>query len=171
VNILNGVIITKARLLVRRCGVSDPFHIAKEIGAEVYFTDLGLLKGMYACIKRNRFIVINNTLDPPTQKIVCAHELGHDQLHREMAKNRWLQEFMIYNMNERPEYEANVFAAEILLPDDDILALLDDGLDIEQVARVMDSDVNLVALKLAALARQGYPIRQGLEYKGNFLKE
>ncbi|MCL1790376.1 MAG: ImmA/IrrE family metallo-endopeptidase [Peptococcaceae bacterium] len=166
---MNEAILTKARLLVRRCGTNDPFRIAEATGAQIHFTDLGSLKGMYACIKRNRFVVVNNTLDPALQKIVCAHELGHDQFHREMAANKWLQEFMIYNMNQRPEYEANVFAAEILLPDDAILTLLDDGLDIEQVARAMDSDVNLVALKLAALTRQGYQFRQPPEYTGTFL--
>ena len=44
------------------------------------------LKGMYRVIKRNRFIFLNNSLDENMLRIVCAHELGHDQLHRNMAK-------------------------------------------------------------------------------------
>ncbi|MDR0453595.1 MAG: ImmA/IrrE family metallo-endopeptidase [Deferribacteraceae bacterium] len=145
---MNDVIISKAKKLVKRCGNTDPFRIASEIGVKVHFSELGMMKGMYAYIKRNRYVVVNNTIDENMQKIVCAHELGHDQLHREMAKNKWTQEFMVFNMNERPEYEANIFATEILLPDEQIIELARDGLDIEQIARAMYSDVNLVACHL-----------------------
>ena len=124
---MNSDIIKRARQLVRYSETSDPFRIARDIGIEVHYENLGKQKGMYAFIKRNRFIVINNQLDERTQRIVCAHELGHDQFHRELAKNKWLQEFMIYNMGQRTEYEANVFASEVLLPDDELLELTDEG--------------------------------------------
>ena len=155
--------------LVRQCETNDPFRIARETGAEIFFRDLGKLKGMYACIKRNRYIVVNQNMGAWLQKLVCAHELGHDQLHRELAVNRWMQEFMIYNMNQRPEYEANVFAAELLLRDGDMLELSDGGLDVEQIARAMYSDVNLVALKLGLLSQKGHRFRQ-FDYKSDFLK-
>jgi Zn-dependent peptidase ImmA (M78 family) len=166
---MNGDIIKKAQALVRKSETTNPFRIADDIGAEVKFYDLGNLKGMYACIKRNRFIVINNRLDEYTQRIVCAHELGHDQLHRDLAKDTWLREFMIYNMNNRTEYEANVFACEVLLPSGEILELVNQGFDIEQIAREMCTDVNLVALKLAALSRQGYKLGR-FESRNDFLR-
>lgn len=84
--------------LVKRCGTRDPFEIAADIGVEVMFCDnFGPLKGMYRVIKRNRFIFINNQLSEQMQRIVCAHELGHDQLHRNLAKDNPLRElcFMI----------------------------------------------------------------------------
>jgi Zn-dependent peptidase ImmA (M78 family) len=167
---MNREIVDAARRLIRRAGTGDPFDIARELGVSVRFERLGSLKGMYAVIKRNRYIVISDGLDEYTQKLVCAHELGHDQLHRALARDRWLQEFMIFNMNQRPEYEANVFASELLLPDADILEYADGGLDIEQVAKAMNSDVNLVALKLATLSRRGYSFRQ-FEYRDDFLRE
>ena len=99
--------------LVRRCGTRDPFRIAQELGIEVLFCDdFGRLKGMYRVIKRNRFIFINKDLSSRMQRIVCAHELGHDQLHRHLAKGNALQEFMLYDMATKPEYEANIVAAE-----------------------------------------------------------
>lgn len=99
--------------LVRRCGTRDPFRIAQELGIEVLFCDdFGPLKGMYRVIKRNRFIFINKDLSSRMQRIVCAHELGHDQLHRHLAKGNALQEFMLYDMATKPEYEANIVAAE-----------------------------------------------------------
>ena len=73
--------------LVRRYGTRDPFEIAKALGIEVLFCDnFGTLKGMYRVIKRNRFIFINQDLSEKMQRIVCAHEIGHDQLHRHFAK-------------------------------------------------------------------------------------
>ncbi len=55
----------------------------------------------------------NNSLDENMLRIVCAHELGHDQLHRNMAKTTPIHEFMLYDMKSKPEYEANIVAAEI----------------------------------------------------------
>ena len=166
---MNDNIIKRAERLSRQSETNDPFRIARDVGAEVFFRDLGKLKGMYACIKRNRYIVINQHMDVWLQKLVCAHELGHDQFHRELATNRWMHEFMIYNMNQRPEYEANVFAAELLLPDMDIIELSDRSLDIEQIARSLYADVNLVALKLGLLSQKGYRLKQ-FDYKIDFLK-
>ena len=163
-------IIRRVRRLVRQSETNDPFRIARDAGAEIVFRDLGKLKGMYACIKRNRYIVINQHMNAWLQRLVCAHELGHDQFHREFAVNHWLQEFMLYDMDQRPEYEANVFAAELLLRDMDIIELSDSGLDIEQIARSLYSDVNLVALKLGLLSQKGYRFRQ-FDYRSDFLKD
>lgn len=79
--------------------------------------------------------------------MVCAHELGHDLLHRDLARRVCLQEFVLYDMKSRPEYEANLFASEILLPDNEIFTYAHDGYDIEQIAQMLYTDINLVALK------------------------
>ena len=71
----------------KRYGSRDPFEIARQLGINVMLCkNFGSLKGMYRVIKRNRFIFLNNSLDENMLRIVCAHELGHDQLHRNMAK-------------------------------------------------------------------------------------
>lgn len=157
--------------LVRICGTRDPFSIARQLGIEVLFCDdFGPLKGMYRVIKRNRFIFINKDLDEQMQIIVCAHELGHDQLHRDLAKGNAIREFMLYDMRTKPEYEANIVAAEILLDTDMILEYIYDyGFTSEQIARAMYTDINLVALKIAHLAETGYDLRR-IEHRSDFLK-
>ncbi|MDD6799333.1 MAG: ImmA/IrrE family metallo-endopeptidase [Firmicutes bacterium] len=157
--------------LVKRCGTRDPFRIARELGIEVLFCDdFGSLKGMYRVIKRNRFIFINKDLSERMQKIVCAHELGHDRLHRNLAKGNALQEFILYDMTTKPEYEANIVAAEILLDSDQLLEYIREyGYTSEQIARAMNTDINLVALKIAHLAETGYNLRR-IDYRSNFLK-
>ena len=157
--------------LVNRLGTRDPFRIAHELGIEVLFCeDFGPLKGMYRVIKRNRFIFINKDLSPRMQTIVCAHEIGHDQLHRSMAKNDAIQEFMLYDMATTPEYEVNIVAAEILLVTDTILEYIYEyGYTSEQIARAMYIDINLVALKVAHLAETGYDLRR-IDHRSDFLK-
>ena len=89
--------------LVKRCGSRDPFEIARQLGINVMRCEnFGSLKGMYRVIKRNRFIFLNNSLDENMLRIVCAHELGHDQLHRNMAKTTPIHEFMLYDMKSKP---------------------------------------------------------------------
>ena len=159
------------RDLVRRCGTRDPFRIARELGIEVLFCpDFGPLKGMYRVIKRNRFIFINEDLSPRMQRIVCAHELGHDQLHRNLAKGNALQEFMLYDMATKPEYEANIVAAEILLDTDEVLEYIYQyGYTSEQIAKAMHTDINLVALKVAHLIETGYDLHKQ-DHRSDFLK-
>ena len=70
--------------------------------------DFTELKGLYRVIKRVRYIVINANIPYRVQRIVCAHEIGHDQLHREFATQTALQEFVMYKMDTRPKYEANI---------------------------------------------------------------
>lgn len=157
--------------LVKRCGTRDPFEIARQIGVEVLFCpDFGSMKGMYRVVRRNRFIFINDSLTPQMQHIVCAHELGHDQLHRDLAKVGALQEFMLYDMTTKPEYEANIVAAEILLDTDEVLDYVYHyGYTSEQIARAMGTDINLIALKVAHLAETNRGLRP-VEHRSDFLK-
>ena len=145
--------------LVRRCGTRDPFEIARQLGIEVIFCDdLGSLK------------FINSSLSEKMQRIVCAHELGHDQLHRKLACANGLHEFMLYDMSTRPEYEANIVAAEILLDNDELLDYIYTyNYSAEQIARAMETDINLVALKIAHLTEIGYDLRP-VDHRSDFLK-
>lgn len=155
--------------LVKRFQTRDPFVIARELGITVLFVDdLSSLKGAYRIIKKQRFIFINANLPEQMQRIVCAHEIGHDRLHRAIAETSGMMEFMLYDMRTRPEYEANIVAADILLDDEEILSYIYEGRDAEQIASIMHSDINLVALKVDSLIRKGHDfIRQ--DHKSNFL--
>lgn len=167
---LDEQIIGRARSLVKRCGTRDPFAIARQLGIEVmHVSSLKRLKGMYRVIKRNRFIILNDKNHPRMDRIVCAHELGHDQLHREFARDASLKEFMLYDMHSRQEYEANVFAADLLLEDEEVLELIRQGYDSAQVAAALGTDINLVALKVDSLVRSGHDLRPQ-EHDNGFLK-
>lgn len=160
-----------AARVVRKTGSRNAGTIAKELNIHVVPCAFSQQKGVYTVIERNRYIFLKDDLDPVMREIVLCHEIGHDQLHRkEAAQAGMLQEFNLFDMQNRVmEYEANVFAAEIMLPDDEILEYIYRGMDIAQIAQVMSSDINLVALKAAELNRRGYRFRPQ-ESKADFLR-
>lgn len=157
--------------LVKRFHTRNPFEIADALGIHVLFCDgFGPLKGMYRVIKRNRFIFINQDLREPTQLLVCAHEIGHDQLHRKLGTANGLREFSFYDMMARPEFEANIVAADILLDSDEVLDYIYNfGYTVGEIASAMYTKLDLVALKIASLNHKGYSIRKQ-DYRSNFLK-
>lgn len=163
-------IVQTANKLVDTLGTRDPHRIARELGIEVVPVDFKRQRGAYKVLMRNRFIFIKNDLHPVMEGIVMLHEIGHDVLHRkEAVKAGGFKEFNIFNMRDnRMEYEANLFAAQISLSDEDFLELAERGYDTQQIARTLNSDINLVALKADTLISQGYRLRQQ-EHCNDFL--
>ena len=94
--------------LIQKYKTRDPFYICEAIGLNVLYKDLGSLKGMYTVIKRNRYAILNSNLSLIERKIVCAHELGHDILHRGFAKDTFLQEYMLYDILEWDEVSLTI---------------------------------------------------------------
>ena len=164
-------IVHKANKIVKMCGTRDPHKIADELGIEIMYCPFNAQRGAYKVIMRNRFMFIKEDLSPVMENIVLLHELGHDSLHRDEAtKVGGFKEFNIFDIRDsRMEYEANIFATQIALPDDDFLELAEQGYDVQQIARTMHSDVNLVALKADTLISQGYRLRPQ-EHNNDFLK-
>lgn len=164
-------IVRKANRIVEECGTRDPHRIARDLGIEVMPCAFEKQKGAYKVILRNRFIFIKNDLHPVMEKIVLLHEIGHDTLHRkEAVKAGGFEEFNIFNMQDiRTEYEANIFASQVSLSDDEFLELCERGYDTQQIAGALHSDINLVALKADTLISQGYRLRPQ-EHRNTFLK-
>lgn len=164
-------IVQTANNLVRDLRTRDPHIIARELGIEIIPMNYKRQRGAYKVLLRNRFIFIKNDLHPVMENIVLLHEIGHDVLHRkEAVKAGGFKEFNIFNMQEsRMEYEANVFVSQVSLDDEEILEYIRYGYDIQQIARAMHSDTNLVALKTDALIAQGYCLRHQ-DYENRFLK-
>lgn len=167
----NGIYESVMRL-VRRYKTRDPEQIARLLGIEViYNPDFSRLKGFYIVMNRKRYIVVNDNLDDSQKKIVLSHELGHDRLHRRLAGDAGLQEFVLYDMKSRPEYEANLFAAELLLDDGEILELAGAGYDIEEISKILETDINLVAIKVSGMNNRGYNFNPVIPPNRKFLSE
>jgi Zn-dependent peptidase ImmA (M78 family) len=162
---------TSARRLVRRSGSRDPFQIADDTGVTVLFrNDFKRQKGAFKVVARNSFIFINANLSEEMQRLVCAHELGHSVLHRSLGgRAGGLFEFEIFDIQNQCEYDANVFAATLLLDDEDVLESAREGYDVVQTARNLGTNVNLVLLKMIEMNQQGYNFRVPFKPSAGFL--
>lgn len=141
---------TLPRRLIRRYRSSDPFELADALNITVLERgDFKRQKGAFKVILNNSFIFINANMSDEMKRLVCAHELGHALLHRSLGKTQaGLMEFELFNITDTTEYEANLFAANLLLDEDTIGSLIQDGYDVVQIARSLGTNVNLLLLKL-----------------------
>lgn len=130
--------------LIKKYGSRDPFFICEMLKLNVVYKDLGSLKGMYLILKNNRYAVLNSSLSQSDKKAVCAHELGHDLLHRGFAKDVFLQDFMLYDMKNRPEHEADYFAASLLIDDEEIKGMINLNTPAADIAEAMSLPQELI---------------------------
>lgn len=113
---------------------------------------------------------LNSRMDEYLAKMVAGHELGHDVYHRELAKGEGMKEFELFRMQSATEYEANAFSAHLLIDTDECMEYVRNGYDVVQLAREMNSEINLMLIKLQEMQRLGYRIRVPLEPKSDFFK-
>lgn len=161
-------IIETAENILEKYGGRNIFETAENSGANVWFRELGGLKGFYICENGERYIVINDELDDVLKKVVCAHEFGHDMLHRELSVGG-IREGTLFLDTNKTEREANLFAACLLITDEEILDAASYSADIASVASYLNLPSEIVNYKLNAMNIKGYNFKTG-EIKNDFLK-
>lgn len=166
------IIFNRAQDTIRRCGTRNVDELAEALGVTVYdgqpFTDL---LGMYICRWRRRFVFLGENLDEYLRRIVLAHELGHDAFHQKLAAGtNGLQEFSLFDIRTITEYEANAFAAHLLLDSDEVYELAREGKDLQQMSQIMNTRMNLLLIKMQEMNRLGYDFKLPGPANGSFLK-
>ena len=165
---LDRIILTSHKN-IERAGTRNPYIIAREIGVEVRFKDLGNQMGMYKYYdKNNRYITINQYLCHCVQILTCHHEIWHDINDQDIAKNRVLQDIRI-NLNDPIELRANMYAAETQFDDNDILEFVKYGYTTEQIAMETGTYTDYVKIKLEMLRYKGYEIKEN-EFNPYFMR-
>ena len=61
------------------------------------------------------YVMLSSFLSEEEKRIVAAHELGHIMLHRSQLKMAPMSDNRLYNMINETEYQANLFAADLLI--------------------------------------------------------
>lgn len=163
-------ILKEVNRLVKKYKTRDPFEIAEMMKINVCYHELGNLKGYYFYQSKFRYIVINKNIKEELFPIICAHELGHDRFHQSFATNDPIREFSLFDMKSKPEREANIFAAELLIPDKTIMALFKEDCTYANVAAELKMPIELVDFKGQILKSQGFDIGQFCISGGDFLK-
>lgn len=96
----------------------DPFRIAEYYGIRLSFRNggAGLFKAQTIRMEKYPTVIcINENYTLLSQKILCAHELGHALMHDGVNYFDITQR----NVRRDEEYEANLFAVALLFDDTD----------------------------------------------------
>ncbi len=163
-----------ANQLKEKYGESDPFRLAQAMNIIVSFESMGTYdgccKGFFVIHKRKKHITINCDLPEILQKVVLAHELGHCVLHTAHAAGAAFHEVTLFDNTDTEEYEANVFASELLLTDESVLSALNDDMFFFQAASALYVPFELLDFKFRILKRRGYKVESPVVSNGDFMK-
>ena len=162
----------EANKLTRKYKTSDPYEICDALGIRIRLKDLGAdIKAYYFYQSRIRNIVLNQRVSDVVRRILVAHELGHDRLHKEIAMLKGFQEIELFDRAQPTEYEANLFAAELLIDDNELLDLLnDEDKTFFGVAGELYVPADLLDFKFRVLKHKGYRVHVPHITNGDFLK-
>ena len=169
---MNDRLVLEPANLIIENGTRDPFQIAHLRGYAVKFLELKRQKGYCTNILNNYFIFINEHLSRQMQRMTCAHELGHIILQPERLKRgndgrfKRIAEMELFDIKDRTEYEANLFAANLLIDTNEMMDYLRGGYDIVQAASALDVNVNMLALKLSQMRDVDLPFQVNSRFLG-----
>lgn len=111
--------------LVRKYHTRDPYELCQLLGIKIHYYDLQKkLKGFFYYQSRQKNIVIDHNVNGILERILVAHKLGHAVLHTKIAMMHGFQEMEVFDDKSIEENEANFFAAELLLEDEEVLECL-----------------------------------------------
>ena len=158
--------------LAKKHGTRDPFRLLSELGVTVLRSDrYRHLKGFCALFNRSYYIMINEKLPEDEQRIVAAHELGHFILHKKRLSLAPMQDTALYGMKQTEEYEANLFAADLLMTDEEILQRTEyENMDIFTLCRTLRVPPELMSFKTFSMITRGHrELRLPMDLESTFL--
>lgn len=167
----NSYIYKEVERLVRKFKTRDPFEILDGMNVVVGETNrYQKLKGYCFMSCQTIYIMISSFLTEEEKKIVAAHELGHIILHRSQLKMAPMKDDVLYNMTDNTEYEANLFAADLLLEDEEIAAMTKyEDLNYFGFCSSLNASPELMSFKLYSLIKRGENYHMPIEIQSNFL--
>lgn len=157
--------------LQRRYGTSNPFKLLSNIGAKVILSsNYKKLKGFCYVSNRIPYVVINDNLPEEEQRIVAAHELGHLRLHRDRLQMAFMTTELLQYTKDTTELEANMFAADLLITDEEVTALAAvDRLNFYQIATALRVMPQLLSFKFKSMETRDYAFESPESWQSNFL--
>ena len=154
---------------------NDPFQLCDEMGIILLQQPLGTapdaIKGFFMEIKRIKTITVNSDLPEIVQKIIVAHELGHAVLHHTSGVHAF-HDFALFDESSERERDANLFAAEFLLDDNEVLETLNSDTTFFQAASALYVPIELFDFKFRVMKWKGYKlIEPPITARSNFLRD
>ncbi len=163
-------IIKDTEKLLKELGSRDPKDLAAYFDVSLREDALGSLKAYIFFQSRVAVICLNSSLPEELRPTVICHEMGHYLYHQKLAKGHTFREKQLFSPQYSSEYEANLFAAEFLLEDEEVWEKLKAGGDLFRVASELGVPPELLDFKLKMMHYKGYEVHSCLQAAGNFLK-
>ncbi len=166
-----GQIIRTVEKLTYKYGTRDPYVLCDRLGIRIRRKDLKKkIKGFFFYQSRIPNIVIDSNVNEVLERILIAHELGHAVLHREAAMMVGFHEMEVFDSTSVTENEANLFSAELLLNDDEVLEQLKER-SFFQAAQALYVPAALLDYKFRAMCEKGLLDKTMDHRHSKFLKE
>lgn len=124
---------------------NNVYEICSQLNIKIYKSHLKDIKGYFLNISEGISIVVDYNLDEYEERCVIAHELGHVMLHR--SSNICYLKNYTYSNTNKLENEANEFAAELLITDENIQEAFEKQFSIEQMACYFEVPKELIEYK------------------------
>lgn len=128
---------------VKKYETRNPFRLAEYLNVFVHVGPLGSRAGCYMFLKNHKCIFLNEDLNEQERMLVMAHELAHSIMHRK--ENCYFIRNKTLLLTSEIETEANMFAAELLIPDD--LIYENPEMSKSQIARLAGYDERIMEFK------------------------
>lgn len=160
--------------LKKQHGESDPFRLCQSMGILLLFQPMGkhetAIKGFFMKCKRVRSITVNSDLPEIIQKIIVAHELGHATIHENSGVHAF-HEVALFDQASDMEREANLFAAEYLLEDEEVLDVLNQDTTFFSAAAMLRVPMEMLDFKFRLMKWKGYKLMEPpICARGDFMR-
>ena len=162
----------KVNKVIKKYYTRNPFEICSDMNIHIHYKDLGTaLKAYYFYQSRIKNIVINSRSRKIMRRVLCGHELGHAVLHGKLAAVKGFQELGLFDTVVPTEYEANLFAAELIVSDEELLELLNDrDKSFFEIAKKLYIPAELLDFKFRILKSKGFKLETPYIAQSHFLK-
>lgn len=105
--------------LCRKYKTRNPYELIDAMGIILqYGENMEKVRGFYLYANRIKLICVGNRLPEHIEKFVISHELGHAVMHKQSSAPFLQSTFLSL---DKMEIEANKFAAELVIPDEEIM--------------------------------------------------
>ena len=92
-------------------------------------------------------------------------------MHQDMIRVAPMKDNLIYDMTSRTEYQANLFAADYLISDEEVEALTaQEDMDYFRICKELYVSPDLMSFKLFSMIQRGYRYNLPQDLNSKFLK-
>ena len=160
--------------LMRKYDERDPFRLCRVMGIKLIFQAMGsdpdAIKGFFLESNRIRTITVNSDLPMVIQRIIVAHEICHAEFHRKSGIHAF-HEVALFDQTSEFEKDANLFAAEYLLEDGEVLEALNKDTTFFSADAALFVPAELLDFKFRVMKWKGYKLMEPpINARSNFMK-